>query len=348
MSTLRYEPTTGDWIAMSPKRAERPRDTGTVSERRAQGVPLRHDPACPFCLGNERETLPAIDGEMDPSDASRWLVRVFPNKYPVVTPEAGAVSEPSRESGAFHEIPSYGHHEILVESPDHSRGLAEQSTEQVERVLAMLLRRARRLASEEGIEHVQIFKNHGAAAGASLAHGHFQIAAMSVVPRQLRLKYQVATDYYSEHGVSVYTELMRAELAAEQRLVAENAEFVAFSPYASRMPYETWIVPRTPAATFASLTDAALPALARMLLDVLGRLARALDDPPYNLVIFSAPHRRANEPDFVWHIEILPRRSTAAGFELSMGLSINPVLPEHAADVLRRAGPPLAQPPAEE
>lgn len=335
MPIFRYERTMGDWVALAPERAARPHDVKAANAA-APKEQRDHDPRCPFCVGNEAETSATIDAELDPADPSRWLVRVFPNMYPVVT--AGEAVAPSdTQRGLFHEIPGHGRHEVLVESPDHSRELAEQPLEQVERVLATLRRRARVLAAEPGIELVQIFKNQGSAAGSSLVHGHFQIVGMSVVPRQLRVKYQVAADYYNEHGVSVYTDLTRAELTAGVRVVGENAEFVAFAPFASRMPYETWIVPRTERSTFAALASEALPELARMLVDVLTRLSRALQDPPFNLVIFSAPRRHADEPDFVWHIEILPRLATPAGLELATGLAINPVLPEVAAQVLRKA-----------
>jgi UDPglucose--hexose-1-phosphate uridylyltransferase len=229
----------------------------------------------------------------------------------------------------------HGRHELLIESPDHARTLAQQPLEHVERVLRVLSRRARALAADPSLEVVQLFKNHGSFAGSSMPHPHFQILATPVVPRQIRIKYQVAAEYYNTTGASVYSELCRAELEAAVRLVSVNSEFVAFAPFASRTPYETWIVPRRAASTFENADPDTLTALAGLLLDVLGRLRRVLDDPPYNLVINSAPRRHADEPDFVWHMELLPRLTNAAGFELGTGMAINSVLPEAAAEALR-------------
>lgn len=332
MPILRYDPTMGDWIAFSTERARRPHDTRARAGE--EHAPAR-DPACPFCPGNEGMTLETVDAELDGEDPSRWLVRAFGNKYPALSPD-----EPAQQpapAAMFREMPGYGRHEVVVESPAHGTSLAAQPVEQVTRLLRVLHRRAIALSKEPRLELVQIFKNHGSLAGSSIAHPHFQIVATPVVPRQIRLRYQLAAEFYNEHGASVYSELYRSELEAKVRVVSANSEFVAFAPFASRMAYETWIVPRRCTPTFDSVAEETLPALAEALSDVLGRIARGLDDPPFNLVIHSAPRRHADEPDFVWHVEILPRLGTTAGFELSTGMAINSVLPEAAAALLRKA-----------
>jgi UDPglucose--hexose-1-phosphate uridylyltransferase len=334
MAQLRYDPTMGDWIAFSTVRADRPH-AEPVSTKPAAGGQPRSDPACPFCPGNEHATLSAIDVEPDPDEPERWSVRAFSNKYPALSHDVP--DGRSAPAGMFRAMPGYGRHEVIVESPEHATMLADQPIAQVTRVLEVLRRRALALAREPRLEFVQIFKNHGSLAGSSLPHPHFQILATPVVPRQIRLRYQLAADFYNEHGVSVYSELFRSELEAKVRVVSSSPEFAAFSPYASRMPYETWIVPRNGAPTFDALEPSALPELARVLSDVLQRLRVVLHDPPFNLVILSAPRRHADEPDFVWHIEILPRLGTTAGFELSTGMAINSVFPEAAAEALRRA-----------
>jgi UDPglucose--hexose-1-phosphate uridylyltransferase len=159
-----------------------------------------------------------------------------------------------------------------------------------------------------------------------------------VVPRQVRLKYSMAEEYFHVQGASLYADLCQAELDAKTRIIVENPEFVVFAPYASRIPYETWIVPRKPAATFGLSDPACLPALASTLRELLARLHLALGDPAYNLTLFGAPRRHSDEPDFVWHIEVLPRLAIAAGFEYATGMAINTVLPETAAETLRNAG----------
>jgi UDPglucose--hexose-1-phosphate uridylyltransferase len=336
VSTLRFDVTTGDWVAFSDLRGKRP--DGFRKPAPQATIPPDRDPSCPFCPGNEASTPDATDAEPDPRDPSRWSVRVCDNKYPVLAPTA---STSRRLLGPlFREMDGHGRHEVLVESPDHARPLVQQPLDQVERILRVLHRRARTLAADPSLEVVQIFKNHGSLAGSSMPHPHFQILATPVVPQQIRIKYQMAAEYNNTTGVSVYSELCRAELEAGVRVVSASTDFVAFAPFASRTPYETWIVPMRAASTFDQAQPETLTALAEILLDVLGRLARTLDNPPYNLIINSAPRRHADEPDFVWHIEVLPRITTPAGFELGTGMAINTVLPETAAEKLRANAAP--------
>src|SRR5262249_53889596 len=121
------------------------------------------------------------------------------------------------------------------------------------------------------------------------------------------------------------------------RIILDTPEFVVFAPFASRVPYETWIVPRDPKPSFGLAEASSLPGLARTLRGLLQRLAVALDDPDSKLTFFSEPRRHADEPDFIWHIEVLPRLEVDAGLELATGTAINGVLPEVAAETLRRA-----------
>lgn len=334
MSLLRYDVTTGDWVVLASARGARPDRTG-ARRRSEPALPVSFDPDCPFCPGNEAKTPATIDAEPDAADGSRWSARLFENKFPALSSQAN--TERRVTGPLFRDMDGHGRHEVLVESPHHARALWDQPAEQVARVLELLHRRATALGRDPRLEVVQIFKNSGSVAGSSIPHPHFQIIATPIVPRQLRVKFNTAAEHYQVTGRSVYVELCRAEIESAVRMVASNESFVAFTPFASRTPYETWILPRRPAPTFDLAERATLPALAALLLDVLGRLRRVLDDPPFNLIVNSAPRRHADEPDFVWHIEILPRLSQPAGFELATGMAINPVEPELAAEKLRNA-----------
>jgi UDPglucose--hexose-1-phosphate uridylyltransferase len=228
-----------------------------------------------------------------------------------------------------------GVHEVVVESREHSRPLGLQPTDQVLRVLSVLKRRATILEADTELELVQIFKNHGRRAGSSLPHPHLQILGTPIVPRQIRTKVAVAAEHYHRTGNSVYEDLRGAELDDGSRVITQNDAFVAFAPFASRTPYEVWILPTHSTPTYGLSDPASLPSLAETLRSVLYRLHVALDDAPYNLTFNAAPRRHADEPDFVWHIEVHPRISALAGFELATGMAINPVLPENAATRLR-------------
>jgi UDPglucose--hexose-1-phosphate uridylyltransferase len=327
----RFDVTLGDWVAYPVQRGERPTAyPAPMSLRPTQPF----DANCPFCRGRESESPGLIDAELDPQ-SKEWLVRVVTNKYPALVPSA-----PGERNGSgsfFTETGGRGVHEVVVESPDHSRPMAAQTPEHVLRILTVLRRRAVALASDPTLEIVQIFKNHGQRAGSSLPHPHFQIIGASVVPRQIRTKISMAAEHYHKRGRSLYEDMRNAELDDASRIILHNSEFVAFAPFASRTPYEVWILPKTNAPTYAQTEAEVLPALAEVLHSVLRRTHAALGDPPYNLTFAGAPRRHADEPDFVWHIQLMPRVSALAGFELATGMAINPILPETAAEKLRSA-----------
>lgn len=339
-SSLRFDVTTGDWVVFSAGRALRPQELVPPSERPTAD----YDPACPFCPGAPLAT-PLLDQEpqaqSELAHETAWQVRVLANKYPaLVTEEPFA----RRSLGPlFREMSGHGAHEVIIESPHHARPLALAPLADIALALQVMRRRCVALSAQPSFEVVQLFQNHGARAGASLRHPHFQIVAAPVVPRQMRIKYAVAAEYYHATGSSVYSDLCRDELASGERLVFANAEFVAFAPFASHVPYETWIIPVAGGTSFADLATDSLPLLAEAIQAVLSRMYFALSDPAYNLIVNSAPGRHTDEPDFVWHIEILPRLVVAAGFELATGMAINSVLPEAAAATLRAAEP--HQPP---
>jgi len=184
---------------------------------------------------------------------------------------------------------------------------------------------------------VVVFKNFGPLAGTSLVHPHSQIVAVPVfLPRLLR-RLEVARRYLDENGTSLYDDLLAAERKAGERIIEERGRFVALEPWASESPFETWIVPTTHEPSFRQLADEDIPDLARLLTRVLGAIRRACADPDLNVVVSSAPADGEREYGYVWHLRILPKLSTPAGFEIGSGMSINTVPPEDAALALRSA-----------
>jgi UDPglucose--hexose-1-phosphate uridylyltransferase len=328
MSLLRFDPTTNDWVIFAPSRALRPH--AGISK---PGRVVEPSAGCPFCPGNENLTPPEIRSvRSDAGNPTSWQVRVVPNKFPALRIEDEV--RRSEEGRFFRSMGGCGAHEVVVESPDHRSAFAQQTVEQVERVLGCLQERYQDLMRDDRFQAVIVFKNHGAAAGTSLAHPHWQVIATPVVPRMLRLKNFEAMEYYDREGISLYAVLLNDELTAGKRILAANDDFVALMPYASHAAFETWIMPRRPQASFAAVKPAAMRSLATMLKCVLLKLHTGLDDPDFNLTIDSAPRGEAEEPYFVWHIRIVPRLATTAGFELGSGMAINTVLPEEACAFL--------------
>ena len=229
-----------------------------------------------------------------------------------------------------------GAHEIIIESPDHSLFLGQQPVEQIELVLRTLQGRYQDLMRDVRFQTVVIFKNHGLDAGTSLMHPHWQLVATPVVPRGLRIKHLEATDYYDRTGQCMYCVMVGRELDAGERILAQNDQYVAFLPYASHVPFETWIVPRLRQASFQSVPTDRFAALLQLLQTVLLKLHTGLKNPAFNLTIDDVPRGDENKEYFLWHMRIIPRLTTPAGFELGSGMSINTVLPEDANCFLER------------
>lgn len=330
MPHLRFDQTTADWVVFAPLRSLRPRS----KPLEAGAVSAGGRATCPFCPGNESMTPHEIDAIRDwPGDMASWQVRVIPNKFPALRIEED--KNRVHHGALFQEMGGCGAHEVVIESPDHETFLGNQSAEHVERIILMLHRRFGDLMRDSRFQSVIVFKNHGEGAGTSLQHPHWQIIATPVVPRMLRLKYIEAIDYSDRTGRSLYAEILDQELGQEERIIAMNSEFVALMPFAAHLPFETWIVPRREQASFRQLVDDQTLPLSAILKDVLLKLYVGLDDPDFNLTIDTACRGDEDESFFRWHIRILPRLATAAGFEMGSGMSINTVLPEEAAAFLR-------------
>jgi UDPglucose--hexose-1-phosphate uridylyltransferase len=289
----------------------------------------RHESSCPFCPGNEDQTPPEIARL---PEGSEWRVRVVPNMYGALVGDG-----PVQRTGSlmFREMPGIGSHEVVIESPRHDARLDEMTHRDVAEIVEVWRSRYRELIARPEIRAVVVFKNFGALAGTSLAHPHSQVVATPVfLPRLLR-RLDVATRYFDDNGVCVYDDIIAAERQAELRIVDECGTFLAFEPFASGSPYETWVLPTFHQGSIGDLADEDVDDLACILVRTLGAIRRACGDPDLNLVVYSAPSNGHTNEVFHWHVKVLPRISTPAGFEIGSAMSINTVPPEDAAAALR-------------
>ena len=339
MPELRRGPITDRWVIIAPERARRPTDYRSEP-------PEKDDPEkCPFCPGHEHMTPPEI--YRVPAGEGGWAVRVVPNKFPALAsyPELG------REAvgGFFDRMNGVGAHEVVVETPDHEKDLADLPLEHVVRVVETYVYRLRELMANTWHRYVLLFKNHGPQAGASLSHAHSQIIATPVTPRDVRDRLEAARDYYHKKERCIFCDMLLAELRLGERIVEEVDGYVVWAPFDSRFPFEVHIYPRYHAHDFTGMSPQQIRGLARALKRTLGRLKALLGDPPFNFVLQNAPNPvpRPGRPDYWatlqydyhWHIEIIPRLTQVAGFEWGTGFYINPMPPEDAARYLREAEP---------
>jgi UDPglucose--hexose-1-phosphate uridylyltransferase len=328
---LRKDVITGRWVIISSDRRKRPNDF------RLERYALTGGDQCPFCTGREELTPPevlAYRPNGSPPNGSGWHLRVVPNKFPALQVEGNLDRE---GEGLFDRMNGIGAHEVIIETPDHGRTLAMLSEAEIERVLWAFRERVLDLKQDRRFRYIVLFKNHGAAAGATLEHTHSQLIALPIVPDFVREEIEGARQHYLAKERCVFCDIIRQEVTAGRRVIHENAEVVALAPYAPRFAFETWLLPRSHGSRFEEAPRQQYEALARMIRTVLARMDQALEKPAYNLIIHSAPLSE-NVADFYhWHVEIIPRLTRAAGFEWGTGFYINPTSPEEAAAVLRAA-----------
>jgi UDPglucose--hexose-1-phosphate uridylyltransferase len=327
MPELRQNIITREWVVIATERAKRPDEF--VKDRPVRPLVPSFEPTCPFCVGNEqmtrRESYRVTDGKS-------WRVRVVLNKFPALSPDGDRVR---RSDGIYRSMTGVGVHEVVIEHPRHDITTALMSPAEVLAILQAYRQRYGELRKDPRIEAVIIFKNHGEGAGTSLQHPHAQIAATPIVPTQIRRRLDEAVRYFDETGECVFCQTLRQELRARERIVYENASFVAFIPYAALSPFHLWIFPRRHMSSFDAVMDGELEHLAVAMRTVLAKLHRGLGDPDYNFSIRSIPVRTGPTDYFHWYVAIVPRVTKTAGFEIGSGMFINTALPEASAEFLR-------------
>lgn len=328
MSEIRQDKTTGQWVIFATGRGKRPDqfEREQDGERESQ----QHDPSCPFCAGNEG-MLPPLVLEMPGKGGEGWATRVVPNKFPALTPKGDTVRACD---GIYVTMPGHGRHEVIIESPYHNEQIGTMSVDQIRIVIETYHRRFVDLMKEHGTMMVLIFRNHGARAGTSLIHPHSQVVVTGMVPNYIRWREGEGQRYFDAWGRCVYCDVIAFERRDRRRVLFENSSFLAVVPYAAEVPFEVWILPIEHQASFGQISDRAKQDLAAAMEDILGRLHRHFSDLNYNYVIVTSPQYRAREPQMHWYLQIRPRLTTRAGFEIGSGISINPSLPEEDAEVL--------------
>ncbi len=330
MPEIRQNPATREWVIIATERAKRPEEF-IGGERAEEPVP-EFSPDCPFCPGNESETPPEIAANRTDGE---WSLRVVPNKFPALIP----VGEDEREeqSDFFRRMNGLGQHEVIIETRRHDISLGRIDDEKALEIITAYRDRYLILGTDKKLKLVKIFRNQGKAAGTSLVHPHSQIVATPFVPLHIRHRLEEATRFFDNHGQCVFCRIIEMERKEKERVVMDEDGFIVIEPFAARFPFETWILPREHRATFGEVTDSELGGFARVLNRLLEKFCRGLRNPAYNMVVRTAPSGEEGEEYYHWHVQIMPRLTTPAGFELGTGVFINTSLPEATARFLRSA-----------
>jgi UDPglucose--hexose-1-phosphate uridylyltransferase len=362
MSEARYDWLGDRWIILSPDRQSRPNDFAK------QFVGSDANATCPFCFGNEADTPPPIlEIGRESNPAGTWLVRVFANKYPATFPftadaaddvagedstesslpvgnvqtqrDGHAIRNQGDEDNGLVSVPIgrnlsqvfHGSHEVIVESSEHLNSISQLSASHMVLAVTAYRDRLATLRSNPLLQYAVLFKNTGPEAGASLFHTHSQLIACNLTPPSYKRLLSRLKEYHSRSGNCYLCDTIAEELTDKQRLIAETDCFVAYCPYASRLPFTAIIAPKKHGASFEDLCSEQLQEFAVLLQRAARWIEGLHEDSSYNFVVRTMPWSCRDPRTYHWNVEIFPRLSKIAGFEWASDCFINTEIPENAA-----------------
>lgn len=327
-SELRQDLVSGDWVVVAPKRGLRP-DQFAKKEKRIK-APQKD---CPFENPvSDPDSVLALYSDKKNSRKNEWEVAVIKNKFPAFTHKP-TCAQSSRE-GPYAVLEGRGYQDIVV-TKDHDTNFPDLKNKSAYLIFRAFQDRLRVLSADHCLAYVSIFQNWGPKAGASVYHPHYQIIAIPVVPPDVEHSLSGSLHYFRKHKSCVHCLMMKFEKEHKKRIVAENKGAIAFAPFVSREPFEIRIFPKKHLPYLEDSSESDLKYVVDILQESLAKIKKKLNDPDYNFFIHTAPVlNKAGYRHYHWHIEILPKLSIWAGFELGTGIDITVVDPDEAAKIL--------------
>jgi len=326
MTELRREPITRMWVGIETDSPKGPSDYLPFKQ---DYRPHESGGPCPFCPGNEGMTPPETFSIG--KEGGGWSVRVVPNKSPFFHVEGDFDRRPE---GMYDLMEAIGAHEIVIEAQEHDRNLATLEADQIGKGLLAYRERLRDLTRDRRFQQFLIIKNHP---GVFNRHPHSHLMALPVVPKIIDEEISGTLDYFQRKERCIYCDMIREELSLGKRVILETGHFLVFSPFASRYPFETWIIPKIHSSDFHSIEPELIGDLSRAIQSLFGRFHRLFSDPSYGLTFHTSPVQARHRPEYHWHIETRLRIGLREGFEWGTGFFVNPTPPEDAAAYLRES-----------
>lgn len=309
-----------EWITVVSKRAKRPSDIKKSSGKKLKRTEF--DKGCPFCPGNEFMTPPE---SYRIERKGKWKMRVVGNKYSALGMEKKFFSE---RKGIYWRKGAHGIHEVLIETNSHSKDLADLSEKEISELFRVFRERIRGLMKEKEIKYVFCFKNQGRECGTSLEHSHSQIIAFPFVPERIEREINESRKYFGRERKCIFCEVVKKEKKS-RRKVKENKSFVAIAPFASKWPYEYWVVSKKHRSSLSEMNEKELIDLGEIMKQLLGKMKSLLHNPAYNFVLHCSMKKT---PYYHFHIEVYPNINKKwGGIEKGTGIILNEVPPEMAA-----------------
>ncbi len=242
----------------------------------------------------------------------------------------------------YDKMNSVGASEIIIESPDHAVRPEDMGLDQMMRVIKTYKDRMADLERDARLRYTFIYKNSGSEAGAVYSHPVSYLASTPIIPKRVKEELDGAKQYFAYKERCIFCDMIREEIRTGSRIVLETRHFIAFCPYASKFPFETWIIPKRHHCAFQDITAEEIEDMSFILSTSLQKLRQCFDGLSFNYFIHSAPNRIPRKDhwhtlgeDFHWHLEIMPRLLRTSGFEWGSGCYVLPTSPEYAAQYLR-------------
>jgi UDPglucose--hexose-1-phosphate uridylyltransferase len=341
MPDFRYDPIAARWVAIASNRESRPVEFVPLGERLDSGI------RCPFCAGAEDETptqLEVWDHEgqrIETTDSDvKWSTRVVPNKFPAFPADAplspydtAVLDDLNEDFGPYQQHRQSGVQELIIPSPRHVSSFAQLKKSEAMICWAACQTRIGVLRKKRGLAHAMLFMNCRSAAGATLAHAHLQLIGSPMASRAMKDRVRRNQKHVEEHGRTLLQSAIEWERKQKARIVLETDYFTVVCPFASRVAYQMWIVPKEMTSDFVAADRKIRDELALICRQLTQRLDRTLNEPAYNLLLLTAPFD--GDSNDHWYVEIMPRLTRGAGLEWGTDIWINPVSPEDAAKRLR-------------
>lgn len=321
MPEIRRDPVSGNWVVVGYKY-----------------VHIDNRSTCPFCPGNEDLTPPTIR-EVKGVDGS-WKIRCFPSRNFLFVIEA---SEDKRAEGIYDKMSNLGAHEIVVETPEHTRTFSSFTEAEIELLIKFYQERVLDLKKDKRFRYIQVFKNHGELAGSYIFHPHSHVLATPILPQRIENELKNAKEHYARKERCLFCDMIKQEIREKKRVVIQNSHFISFCPFASRFPFETWIMSKSHKESFEDIYEQELvSSLVQIILETMRRIEKLTN--AYTIVYHTSPNLKLEkEPGeemtlsdfFHWHIEILPRDYRSSKYKREDEFYVNTLLPEEAASILR-------------
>jgi UDPglucose--hexose-1-phosphate uridylyltransferase len=327
-SELRQDSISGDWILISTVRNKRPNEL--ISRKAPREItPIEK---CPFEDLKASGNKPAIILRTF-LNSQEWFLQILENKFPALEPLDVDISP--KAVGPYNVVGGHGHHDILV-LKEHSKPLSDYSKEELGLVFNALKERYKQLLNDPKVRFISIFHNWGTTAGASLFHPHLQILGIPVIPLNVQRFLIGSLNYFKKNEKCGHCATIEFEMQENKRIIFQNDNFVAFTPFVSQEPFQILIYPKIHLASFADLPDDLDNDLGEALGTCLKILKNKLNDPDLNFYLRTTPTQNLEESNsYHWRIEIIPRIDISAGFELNTGIDITSIDPDEGAQFLK-------------